>query len=411
MRPIFIGICAYLALLLAPTTLAAAVQSGLDRLVATDFAALRGKRVGLITNPTGVDRELRSTVDLFATSQSIRLVSLFGPEHGLRGDHSAGDKVADSIDPMTQLPVHSLYGSQRKPTATMLAGLDALVFDIQDIGVRSYTYIATLGLAMEAAAENGVEFIVLDRPNPLGGLRIEGPLPAEGRISFVAPYPIPYVHGLTVGELATLINESGWLAGGLRAKLTVIPMRGWRRHMTFEMTGLPWVPSSPHIPQAATAALYPATGIMGELSPSMIGIGYTLPFGVMAAANLDAENYASAIRALQLPGVQVRPVHFTPYYSSGTGQRHGGVQIYLNLSEVRSLSLLQFHLMEVLIGQSPESNPFLLHPERLDMFDKVVADPAIRAAFSQRWSAADVEPLWTTPTGFVDRARRHHLYR
>lgn len=411
MRPIFIGICAYLALLLAPTTLAAAVQSGLDRLVATDFAALRGKRVGLITNPTGVDRELRSTVDLFATSQSIRLVSLFGPEHGLRGDHSAGDKVADSIDPMTQLPVHSLYGSQRKPTATMLAGLDALVFDIQDIGVRSYTYIATLGLAMEAAAENGVEFIVLDRPNPLGGLRIEGPLPAEGRISFVAPYPIPYVHGLTVGELATLINESGWLAGGLRAKLTVIPMRGWRRHMTFEMTGLPWVPSSPHIPQAATAALYPATGIMGELSPSMIGIGYTLPFGVMAAANLDAENYASAIRALQLPGVQVRPAHFTPYYSSGAGQRHGGVQIYLNLSEVRSLSLLQFHLMEVLIGQSPESNPFLLHPERLDMFDKVVADPAIRAAFSQRWSAADVEPLWTTPTGFVDRARRHHLYR
>lgn len=405
------GICAYLTLLLAPIAIAAPVQTGLDRLVATDFAALRGKKVGLITNPTGVDRKLHSTVDIFATSKSIRLVALFGPEHGLRGDHSAGDKVSDSIDPMTRLPVHSLYGLQRKPSATMLAGLDALVFDIQDIGVRSYTYIATLGLAMEAAAENGVEFVVLDRPNPLGGLRIEGPLPAEGRTSFVAPYPIPYVHGLTVGELATLINESGWLTSGLRARLTVIPMRGWRRHMTFEMTGLPWVPSSPHIPQAATAALYPATGIMGELSPSMIGIGYTLPFGVMAAANLDAETYASAIRALDLPGVQVRPVYFTPYYSSGAGQRHGGAQIYLNLSEVRSLSLLQFQLMEVLIRQSPQSNPFLLNTERWDMFDKVVADPAIRAAFTRRWSAADVEPLWKTPAEFVDRARSHHLYR
>lgn len=405
------GICAYLTLLLAPIAIAAPVQTGLDRLVATDFAALRGKKVGLITNPTGVDRKLHSTVDIFATSKSIRLVALFGPEHGLRGDHSAGDKVSDSIDPMTRLPVHSLYGLQRKPSAAMLAGLDALVFDIQDIGVRSYTYLATLGLAMEAAAENGVEFVVLDRPNPLGGLRIEGPLPAEGRTSFVAPYPIPYVHGLTVGELATLINESGWLTSGLRARLTVIPMRGWRRHMTFEMTGLPWVPSSPHIPQAATAALYPATGIMGELSPSMIGIGYTLPFGVMAAANLDAETYASAIRALDLPGVQVRPVYFTPYYSSGAGQRHGGAQIYLNLSEVRSLSLLQFQLMEVLIRQSPQSNPFLLNTERWGMFDKVVADPSIRAAFTRRWSAADVEPLWKTPAEFVDRARSHHLYR
>jgi len=411
MRSIFIGIYAYLALFLATAVIAAPLQTGLDRLVATDFAALKDKKVGLITNPTGVDRQLRSTVDIFAASKSIRLVSLFGPEHGLRGDHSAGDKVADSIDPMTQLPVHSLYGSQRKPSATMLAGLDALVFDIQDIGVRSYTYIATLGLAMEAAAENGVEFVVLDRPNPLGGLRIEGPLPAEGRTSFVAPYLIPYVHGLTVGELATLINESGWLAGGLRAKLTVIPMRGWRRHMTFDTTGLPWVPSSPHIPQAATAALYPATGIMGELSPSMIGIGYTLPFGVMAAANLDAETFANAILALKLPGVQVRPIYFTPYYSNGAGRRHGGVQIYLNLSEVRSLSLLQFQMMEALIRQSPEVNPFVLYPERLDMFDKVVADPAIRVAFAQRWSAADVEPLWTTPTEFIDRARRYHLYR
>lgn len=411
MRLTFIGICAYGLLLAASAAIAAPVQTGLDRLIATDFAVLRNKKVGLITNPTGIDRELRSTVDILATSKLVQLVSLFGPEHGLRGDHSAGDKVADSVDPVTKLPVHSLYGSQRKPTPAMLAGLDALVFDIQDIGVRSYTYIATLGLAMEAAAENGVEFIVLDRPNPLGGLRVEGSLPAEGRTSFVAPYSIPYVHGLTVGELATLINESGWLAGGLRAKLTVIPMRGWRRSMTFGATGLPWVPSSPHIPQAATAALYPATGIVGELSASMIGIGYTLPFGVMAAPNLNAEAYATSIRELKLPGVQVRPIYFTPYYSNGIGKRYGGVQLYLDLSEIRSLSLLQFQLLEVLIRQSPASNPFALHPDRHDMFDKVVADPMIKTAFSQRWSAADVEALWKTPPEFLERARRYHLYR
>jgi uncharacterized protein YbbC (DUF1343 family) len=143
----------------------------------------------------------------------------------------------------------------------------------------------------------------------------------------------------------------------------------------------------------------------------MIGIGYTLPFGVMAATNLDAETFANSIRALKLPGVQVRPLYFIPYYSNGSGRRHGGVQIYLNLSEVRSLSLLQFQIMEVLIRQSPEANPFVLHTDRLDMFDKVVADPAIRTAFAQRWSAADVEPLWTTPAEFIDRARRYHLYR
>jgi len=411
MRLTFIGICAYWALLLAPISLAASVQTGLDRLVASDFAALKDKKVGLITNPTGVDRELRSTVDIFAASKTFQLVSLFGPEHGLRGDHAAGDKVADSIDPPTGLPVFSLYGAQRKPTATMLAGLDALVFDIQDIGVRSYTYIATLGLAMEAAAENGVEFIVLDRPNPLGGLRVEGPLPAEGRLSFVTPYPIPYVHGLTVGELATLINESGWLAGGLRARLTVIPMRGWRRHMTFESTGLPWVPSSPHIPQAETVALYPATGIMGELSASMVGIGYTSPFGVMAAPGLDAEAYANTIRAMNLPGLRVRPMYFTPYYSNGASRRHGGVQLYVNVNELQSITMLQFRLMEALIRQAPESNPFVLYPDRLDMFDKVTADPAIRLAFSQRWSAADVAPLWATPTEFITRVRRYHLYR
>lgn len=411
MRLTFIGICAYWALLLVPVSFAAPVQTGLDRLVASNFAALKDKKVALITNPTGVDRELRSTVDIFAASEAFRLVSLFGPEHGLRGDHAAGDKVADSIDPLTQLPVYSLYGSQRKPTATMLAGLDALVFDIQDIGVRSYTYIATLGLAMEAAAENGVEFIVLDRPNPLGGLRVEGPLPAEGRLSFVAPYPIPYIHGLTVGELATLINESGWLAGGLRARLTVIPMRGWRRHMGFASTGLPWVPSSPHIPQAETAALYPATGIMGELSASMVGIGYTSPFGVMAAPGLDAEAYANTIRAMNLPGLRVRPMYFTPYYSNGAGRQHGGVQLYMDVDEVPSITLLQFQLMEALIRQAPDSNPFVLHPDRLDMFDKVTADPAIRLAFAQRWSAADVAPLWATPTEFMTRARRYHLYR
>jgi uncharacterized protein YbbC (DUF1343 family) len=248
---------AFLFTLFASQLTAGKVKTGLEVLKGQNFAPIKGKRVGLITNPTGVDRNLQSTVDLFFHSKDIKLVALYGPEHGVRGDYTAGATVSNFKDPETGLPVYSIYGKTRKPTPEMLRDIDVLVYDIQDIGSRSYTYISSLGLAMEAAAENNIEFVVLDRPNPLGGQKMEGCLTEPAFTSFVSQFPIPYIHGLTVGELATYLNEEGLLANKIKCKLTIIPMKGWKRKMTFEQTGLPWVPSSPHIPHGYSPVFYP----------------------------------------------------------------------------------------------------------------------------------------------------------
>src|SRR5438128_9581985 len=239
----------------------ATVQLGIDVLEDSSYAQLRGKRVGLITNQTGVDSRGNRTRVLL--KQHCNLVALYTPEHGLEGREKAGRYIKSRRDPLTGLTAYSLYGPTRKPTRAMLRGVDVLVFDIQDIGCRSYTYISTMGLCMEAAGENGIEFVVLDRPNPLGGLRVEGPKVEPRWISFVGQYPIPYVHGMTVGELAKMINTAGWIAP--RCKLTVVPMRNWTRDMTWGETGLRWVPTSPNIPYARTPLYYIATGMVGEL--------------------------------------------------------------------------------------------------------------------------------------------------
>lgn len=207
----------------AQTARPAPVRLGIDVLIADGFKPLVGKRVGLITNPTGVTGDLRSTIDVLHAAPGVQLVTLFGPEHGMRGETPAGDDVADDRDAATGLPVHSLYGKYRKPAPEMLAGLDVLVYDIQDIGARSYTYISTLALAMEAAAEQKVAFVVLDRPNPLGGIRMEGrPLDLQFQ-SFIGQIPVPYLHGMTVGELAQMINGEGWTKDGVKCDLQVHP--------------------------------------------------------------------------------------------------------------------------------------------------------------------------------------------
>jgi len=280
----------------------AQVITGIDVLNKNGFEMLQGKRVGLVTNPTGVDSHLRSTIDIL--NENVNLTALFGPEHGVRGDFSAGDHVSDQVDPQTGVPVYSLYGKNRKPSAEVLENVDVIVYDIQDIGARSYTYISTMGLVMEAAAEHAKEVLVLDRPNPLNGKRVEGPLVEEGYHSFVSQYAIPYVYGLTCGELAIYLNAEGLLKGGVRCKLQVVPMEGWRRNMTFDQTGLQWVPTSPHIPDYRTAFYYPATGIIGELDPNMIGIGYTLPFQLLVTDSIDAALLSKAMNALNLEGVQ-----------------------------------------------------------------------------------------------------------
>jgi uncharacterized protein YbbC (DUF1343 family) len=388
------------------------VKTGIEVLREIDFAPLKGKRVGLITNPTGVDSRLRSTIDILHEAKDVTLVALYGPEHGVRGDYPAGEYIENQNDPRTGVPMFSLYGRTRKPTAEMLKGVDVLVYDIQDIGSRSYTYISTLGLAMEAAAENNIEFMVLDRPNPLGGNKFEGPLVEDKFISFVSQFPIPYVHGFTVGELASFLNGEGLLSKGVKAKLTVIEMKGWTREMSFEETGLPWVMSSPHIPHAHSAYFYPVSGILGELYVVNIGVGYTLPFQVFGTEWLsDAEVLADRLNKLEIPGLIFRPIHFRPYYTNMQGKRMRGVQAHLTDLHKVPLSLVQFYVLQELYAMHPEQNVFALAPERLDMFDKVCGTDKVRKAFEKRFRVEDILELWTKDVGpFVKKANPYFLY-
>lgn len=390
----------------------AQVRTGIEVLRGNDFAQLRGMRVGLITNPTGVDSQLRSTIDILAGAPGVELVALFGPEHGVRGNYAAGDYVDNEIDPRTGVPMFSLYGPTRKPTAEMLRGLDILIYDIQDIGSRSYTYISTLGLAMEAAAENGVRFMVLDRPNPLGGLKFEGPLVEDEFISFVSQFPIPYVHGFTVGELAIFLNETGMLADGVKAELEVVKMEGWQRNMSFEDTGLPWVMSSPHIPHAHSAYFYPVSGILGELYTINIGVGYTLPFQLFGSDWLkDAETLADRLNALHIPGVIFRPIHFRPFYTNMQGKDMRGVQVHLTDLMKAPLSLIQFYVVQEMHNMHPEYDIFELAPDRLDMFDKVSGTDKVRKAFQQNFLVEDIIGLWTQEIdAFLEKARPFFIY-
>ncbi len=393
-------------------SLHAQVKTGIEMLREMNFEPLLGKRVGLITNPTGVDSQLQSTVDILAAAPGVQLVALYGPEHGVRGDYPAGEYVENTRDPHTGVPMFSLYGATRKPTPEMLEGVDVLVYDIQDIGSRSYTYISTLALTMEAAAENDVEFVVLDRPNPLGGNKFEGPLVEEEFISFVSQFPITYVHGFTVGELALFLNGEEMLAGGVQARLTVIEMDGWERDFTFEDTGLPWVMSSPHIPHAHSAYFYPVSGILGELYTINIGVGFTLPFEVFGTQWLDdAELFAANLNALDLPGVIFRPIHFRPYYTDMKDKRMRGVQVHFTDMSKASLSLIQFYVVQELYKLHPEKNIFELAPERLDMFDKVSGTDKVRLSFQKRFKVEDILDLWTNDVaGFMDKAKPYFLY-
>jgi len=388
------------------------VETGLEMLVKSRFEALKGKKAGLITNPTGVDRNLRSGVDLIFNAPGVKLVSLYGPEHGVRGEYTAGEIIGSSVDPLTGLKVYSLYGSTKKPTKEMLAGIDVLVYDIQDIGSRSYTFISTLGLAMEAAAENNIPFIVLDRPNPLGGNRIEGPLVEKEFISFVSQYPIPYIHGMTVGELAMFLNGEGLLGNGVKCDLKVIKMSGWKREMSFEDTGLLWVPSSPHIPQALTCLFYPATGILGELYVASIGVGYTLPFQAFAAEWINADSLAQNLNRLNLKGVVFRPVHYKPYYSVSQGKMVHGVQIHFTDKKTAPLSLIQFYILQEHNKLWPGKDIFsMCDKSRLEMFDKVCGTDKVRKEFTKNYRVDSILELWNGEvTAFRNKAGKYLLY-
>ncbi|MEW6512161.1 MAG: DUF1343 domain-containing protein [Bacteroidota bacterium] len=388
------------------------VQTGIDVLRDQKFAGLAGKRVGLITNPTGVDSRLRSTIDILFNAPAVRVVALFGPEHGVRGDHAAGDPVGTFTDSATGLPVYSLYGRTRKPTAEMLRGIDVLVYDIQDIGCRSYTYISTMGLAMEAAAEQRIPFLVLDRPNPLGGIRMEGAPVRHGFESFVSAHPIPYVYGLTCGELARMLNGEGLLAEGKRCSLTVVPMKGWKRDMTFSDTGLPWVPTSPHIPEPTTPAFYVSSGLLGELGVISEGVGYTLPFKVFAAPWINPKLLADRMNSLGLPGVIFRPMALKPFNGRFKDTELRGVQIHFTGNGPDDLMGLQFRFMEIHNELHPDKNPFTLaDPSRLAMFDRVAGSDSLRILFTRRMKYGDVaDVLKQGVKEFRERSGRYRLY-
>lgn len=391
----------------------AQVKPGIEVLRDNNFDILKGKRVGLITNPTGVDNSLVSTVDILAAASDVKLMGLYGPEHGVRGDIHAGDHVDNTTDAKTGVPVYSIYGKTRKPTPEMLKDIDVLVYDIQDNGCRSYTFISSMGLAMEACAELGKEFVVLDRPNPVGGNIVEGNLVEDNCVSFVSQFPIPYLYGLTPGELARYLNEEGLLGNGKKVNLTVVPMVGYHRNMDFRETGMPWILPSPHMPTPESVAYYPATGILGELYFMSIGVGYTLPFKLMCAEWIDAEDFAARLNEKNIPGVNFRPIHIKPFYSTGQGKNLQGVEIYITDREKAPLTMIQFYAMEVLADMYPQGRVFENADEkRFDMFDKVCGSKEIRKRFSKNYKVADIVDYWNKDNeSFRRKSSKYYLYK
>ena len=393
------------------------VKPGIEVLRESGFRQLHGKRVGLVTNPSGVDRYLKSTIDILFEDPEVNLVALFGPEHGVRGDVYAGEKIDNSVDQATGLPVYSLYGKTRKPTPDMLKGIDVMVYDIQDVGVRSYTFISTLGLVMEACAPLGIEVMVLDRPNPLGGNKIEGCYVQPEFFSFVSQYKIPYVYGLTVGELANLINEEGLNCGQkgnqtpAKCRLTVIPMEGWKRSMLYEETGLPWVLPSPNIPFADSPMYYAASGICGELYGFMnIGIGYTLPFQVFGAAWLDPVKLKARLESYDIEGVSFRTIWYKPFSGSLKGQLVKGLQFFFTDYQKARITEVQFHVMQAVAELYPDKKAFSV-VSSYGLFDKVCGSDFIRKVFSENYTLDSIKEYWRKDEeSFRKLAEKYRIY-
>ena len=361
-----------LALLLSTRVTAGDVKFGIDVLRESNFDLIAGKRIGLVANPASVDSRLASTIDVLAGTDRCKLVALFGPEHGVYGDAYAGAKVDDQPkDPRTGIPIYSLYGRNRRPSTQVRRGLDALVFDLQDIGSRSYTYLSSMKLCMDACVESDIEFVVLDRPNPLGGNRVEGPMLEDGFQSFVSFLPVPYVHGMTMGELAQFVQQK---YHPKYEKLRVVKLRGWKRDMVWEDTGRQWVPTSPHIPHERSAAAYAATGIMGELYVVNIGVGYTQPFELCGAPWINGDALADAMNKQRLKDVWFRPVHFKPFYGTFLTMACEGVQVHFDPRSAENLVEINFRLMRALGADR------LLDaaPKRHAMFDKVCGTDEVR---------------------------------
>jgi uncharacterized protein YbbC (DUF1343 family) len=368
------------------------VKLGVDVLAEQNFAPLAGKRVGLVTNQTGVASSGTKTRVLL--KRNVNLVALYSPEHGIDGTVPAGKYVASRKDSVTGVTVHSLYGPTRKPTPAMLKGVDVVVFDMQDIGVRSYTYISTMAKCMEACGENGIPFVVLDRPNPLGGTRVEGPGIESRWISFVGQLPVPYIHGMTVGELAKMANAKGW--AGPRCDLTVIPMRGWSRDMDWNETGLRWVQTSPNIPRFSSVVGYAATSIFGSLSGSGfdVGIGSGAPFENCGFAGCDGD---ALISKLSQGGIPCGP------YSAG-------VRLNLTPNSNVNISGINVHLLAEAQKQK-KGSIFARYKDPNAIFWKVYGSTDIRTQIEKGVSPEAIISSWNrVATSFRSQRQPYLLY-
>ena len=398
-----------ITLLIISTFSYAQVKTGIEVLRERNFDALQGKRVGLCTNPTGVDRNLVSTIDILHNAENVNLVALYGPEHGVRGNIYAGDHVENEVDKRTGLKMYSLYGKTSKPTQEMMDEIDVMVYDIQDIGCRSYTYISTMGNLMEACQKYGKELVILDRPNPLGGKKIEGCIVEDGFYSFVSRFAIPYIYGQTPGELALYLNAKAEQP----CKLTVVEMQGWTRDMTWDETGLEWIVASPHVPHGRTAIYYPVTGIFGEFYYINIGVGYTMPFEVMGAPWVNADSLAQALNALELPGVVFRGLHYKPYYSVFKGENIQGVQIHITDYEAVALSEIQFYVVQEMMRLWGDKHDWFTECDqrRFSMFNKVCGTNQIKELFGKRYRWEDAKAYWEKDVEkYREESSKYYLY-
>jgi len=372
---------------------------GIDVLAGNNFDLLRGKRVGLICNQTSMNGSGNTTRQAMLRS-GVNLVALYAPEHGIDGTIGAGIHVQTRRDPVTGLTVYSLYGDTRKPTPAMLAPIDIMLFDLQDIGCRSYTYISTMAVAMEACAQSNKEFVVLDRPNPLGGFRVEGP-PVEPRWkSFVSQINVPYVHGMTTGELAMMINGEGWIAA--KPRLKVVRMGGWNRNMVWNDTGLRWYQTSPNIPHANSPAYYVATGILGGSAGVDIGIPSENPFGYAGATGVNGGAFAAYCNRLGMPGVG-----FTPYARNG----FGGVKLSINPRASASLTALDVYLLAELNRLKGGSILARMKPDQISLFNKVYGSDSLRRDLLRGVPPNRIVASWRGfEASFKSRRQKYLLY-
>lgn len=376
----------------------ALVQTGLDVLEAQKFAPLRGKHVGLITNHTGLDAQGRSTVDLLFRAPGVKVVALFSPEHGLAGRND--EKINSSTDAATGLPIFSLYGETLRPTDDMLAGVDALVFDVQDAGVRFYTYITTMAYCMEEAAKRKIAFYVLDRPDPLGGEIVEGPMLDADKRSFVGYFPLPVRYGLTIGELAQFLNAENQIG----ADLHVIAMKNWHRNYFFDSTGLRWVPPSPNLRTTKGAILYPGLEILQNAAVS-VGRGTETPFEEFGAPWIRGDEVAAALNARNLPGVRFTAQPFVTVSGLYAGQRCGGVAIRI---------LDRFTVRSMLVGLEIAAVLQKLYPKEFDAAKLLflVGNAETIAELQKGIAVHEIVTGWAAPLSeFEARRRRYFIYK